>query len=47
MALDPATHRIYLAAAKYTPPPAGSAPNARPTMVPGSMHLKIYGINGK
>jgi len=21
--------------------------NARPTMVPGSMHLKIYGINGK
>jgi len=47
MALDPATHRIYLAAAKYTPPPAGSAPNARPVMVPGSMHLKIYGINGK
>jgi DNA-binding beta-propeller fold protein YncE len=47
MALDPATHRIYLAAAKYTPPPAGSAPNARPTMVPGSMHLKIYGLNGK
>jgi YVTN family beta-propeller protein len=47
MALDPSTHRIYLAAAKYTPPPAGSAPNARPTMVPGSMHLKIYGMNGK
>jgi DNA-binding beta-propeller fold protein YncE len=47
MALDPSTHRIYLAAAKYTPPPAGSAPNARPTMVPGSMHLKIYGLNGK
>jgi DNA-binding beta-propeller fold protein YncE len=47
MALDPSTHRIYLAAAKYTPPPAGSAPNARPVMVPGSMHLKIYGIDGK
>jgi DNA-binding beta-propeller fold protein YncE len=47
MALDPATHRIYLAAAKYTPPPAGAAPNARPTMVPGSMHLKIYGIAGR
>lgn len=47
MALDPATHRIYLAAAKYTPPPAGAAPNARPTIVPGSMHLKIYGLNGK
>jgi len=47
MALDPATHRIYLAAAKYQPPPAGAAANARPTMIPGSMHLKIYGINGK
>jgi DNA-binding beta-propeller fold protein YncE len=47
MALDPSTHRIYLAAAKYTPPPAGAAPNARPTMVPGSMHLKIYGLKGK
>jgi DNA-binding beta-propeller fold protein YncE len=47
MALDPATHRIYLAAAKYAPPPEGSPANARPTMVPGSMHLLVYGINGK
>ena len=47
MALDPATHRIYLAAAKYAPPPEGSPANARPTIVPGSMHLKIYGIDGK
>jgi DNA-binding beta-propeller fold protein YncE len=47
MALDPATHRIYLAAAKYMPPPAGSPANARPTIIPGSMHLLIYGINGK
>ena len=47
MALDPATHRIYLAAAKYTPPPEGSPANARPTMVPGSMHIKVYGINGQ
>ena len=47
MALDPATHRIYLAAAKYTPPPEGSPANARPTLIPGSMHLLIYGINGK
>jgi len=48
MALDPSTHRIYLAAAKYTPPPPeGSPANARPTIVPGSMHLKIYGIDGK
>ena len=47
MALDPSTHRIYLAVAKYTPPPEGSPANARPTIVPGSMHLKIYGIDGK
>jgi len=47
MALDPATHRIYLAAAKYAPPPEGSPANARPAIVPGSMHLKIYGIDGK
>ena len=47
MALDPATHRIYLAAARYTPPPDGSPATARPTMVPGSMHIKVYGINGK
>jgi YVTN family beta-propeller protein len=53
MALDAATHRIYLAAAKYeTPaaPPAGAAPapgRGRPTMVPNSMHLLVYGISGK
>ena len=53
MALDAATHRIYLAAAKYeTPaaPPAGAAPapgRGRPSMVPNSMHLLVYGINGK
>ena len=47
MALDPATHRIYLAAATYQDPPAGSPANARPTMIPGSMHLLIYGIEGK
>ena len=47
MALDPATHRIYLAAAKYTPPPEGSPANARPTLIPGSMHLFVYGLDGK
>jgi len=47
MALDPATHRIYLAAAKYTAPPEGSPANARPTLIPGSMHLLVYGIDGK
>ena len=47
MALDAATHRIDLAAAKYQDPAAGSPATARPTIVPGSMHLLIYGIDGK
>jgi YVTN family beta-propeller protein len=47
MALDPVTHRIYVAAAKYEDPPAGSPANARPTLIPGSMHLLVYGIGGK
>lgn len=47
MALDAATHRIYLAAAKYQDPAAGSPATARPTMIPNSMHLLIYGIDGK
>ena len=47
MALDAATHRIYLAAAKYQDPPAGSPATARPTMIPNSMHLLIYGLDGK
>ena len=44
MGLDPATHRIYVAAVKYTEPAAGGG---RAQMVPGSMHLLVYGINGK
>ena len=44
MGLDPATHRIYLAAVKYADPPAGGG---RAQMVPGSLHLLVYGINGK
>jgi DNA-binding beta-propeller fold protein YncE len=44
MGLDPTTHRIYVAAAKYTDPAAGGG---RAQMVPGSMHLLVYGIGGK
>lgn len=47
MALDESTHRIYLAAAKYEEPAPGAAPNARPQMVPGSMRLLVYGLQGK
>jgi hypothetical protein len=47
MALDPATHKIYLAAAKYQPPAAGAPANARPQMIPGSMYLIVYGLDKK
>jgi hypothetical protein len=47
MALDPTTHRIYLAAAKYQEPPADAPANARPQMIPGSMYLLVYGVDGK
>ena len=47
MALDSSTHRIYVAAARYEPPAAGAPANARPVIVPNSMHLLVYGINGK
>ncbi len=33
MALDPATHRIYLAAARFDSPPAPNQPHTRPEMV--------------
>jgi YVTN family beta-propeller protein len=48
MALDAATHRIYLASAEFNPPPAGAAPGrGRPTMVPDSMKILVFGLNGK
>jgi len=47
MALDSSTHRIYVAAARYEPPPDGAPPNARPQIVPNSMHLLVYGIEGR
>ena len=47
MALDPSTHRIYVAAARYEAPAAGAPANARPQIVPNSMHLLVYGIDGK
>jgi YVTN family beta-propeller protein len=49
MALDRATHRIYLAAAKYEAPPADASGRGRgrATIVPNSMHLLVYGMTGK
>ncbi len=45
MALDPQTHRIYLAAAQYEAAAAlvpGAAPQ-RPKIIPGSMKILVYG----
>jgi DNA-binding beta-propeller fold protein YncE len=42
MALDPSTHNIYLATADLAPAPAGSA-SGRPTIVPGSFRILVYG----
>ena len=44
MGLDPATHRIYLASAKFGPPPAESTatnPRRRPPMLPGSFTIIV------
>jgi DNA-binding beta-propeller fold protein YncE len=45
MALDPATHRIYLVTARFNPAPAPVAgqPRQRPTMVPGSFEVIVVG----
>ena len=47
MALDTATHKIYLASAQFeapaTPPPAGG--RQRPKMIPGTFKVLVYGLN--
>ena len=45
IALDPQTHRIYLPAADFQPAPSPSpgASPARPTMIPNTMKLLVYG----
>jgi len=41
MALDPATHRIYLPTAKFEAPAEGER---RPRMVPGTFKILVYGM---
>lgn len=45
IALDPATHRIYLPTAQFQPPPspAPGATPARPTIVPNTLKILVYG----
>ncbi len=48
MALDPKTHRIYLPTAQFQPAPSPSpgASPARPTIVPNTLKLLVYGPTG-
>jgi YVTN family beta-propeller protein len=45
MALDPQTHRIYLPTAQFQPPPSPSpgASPGRPSVVPDTLKLLVYG----
>ena len=45
LALDPRTHRIYLAAAKLlpAPKPEAGAPRRRPAVAPGTFKILVYG----
>ena len=42
-AVDPATHRVYVAAVDYQPLAAGAPANARPTAVADSLKVLVYG----
>jgi DNA-binding beta-propeller fold protein YncE len=48
MTLDPSTHKIYLASAKFEPPttpaPAGGG-RQRPKMIPGTFKVLVYGLH--
>ena len=46
MTIDPTTHRIYLASARFeaAPEPVAGAPRQRPKMVPGSFKILVYGM---
>jgi len=45
LALDPGTHRVFLPAAEYGPPPSPSAenPHPRPVLLPGSFEILVVG----
>jgi hypothetical protein len=42
MALDPKTHKIYLASAKYEE--SSGAARQRPKIIPGSFKILVYGM---
>ncbi len=46
MALDPATHKIYLATAEFKPQPEpADGGRRRPDLVPGSFKILVYGLD--
>lgn len=47
MTLDPKTHNIYLASAKFEaqPEPAAGAPRQRPKIIPGTFKILVYGMD--
>jgi hypothetical protein len=47
MTLDPQTHKIYLATAKFEaqPEPTAGAPRQRPKAIPGSFKILVYGMD--
>ena len=46
MALDPKTHRIYLASAKFgaAPDQPSGGKKGRPSVVPGTFKVLVYGM---
>ena len=46
MALDPKTHKIYLASAKFGPAPdqPSGGKKGRPSVVPGTFKVLVYGM---
>jgi len=43
MTLDTGNHNIYTVTSEFGPPPAATPENPRPTQVPGTFTLLIYG----
>ena len=43
MAIDPKTHRIFLATARFAAPAAGAPPARRPAMEPNSFMILVFG----
>ncbi|HKP13185.1 MAG TPA: YncE family protein, partial [Blastocatellia bacterium] len=45
MTLDPKTHTVYMATAQFGPPPAPTPdrPHPRPSIVPGSFVVLVFG----